>query len=448
MANFSQNDHQMILVGKDVAITASPGSPNGLADGEIRCFTPGGTVIAEGTIANDEFVVVLGRGSNDTPLVSPKIKKDWVKRISKKDYTAPTAQLDYVGYNGTSGSIVTNNNTVYRASIALEESPTTNHGGVYIKDMVYSSDSSATQAEIAIGLAGSGVGNFSREYDKSISFKAICNSAVTAANDFVNNITVVNGSKVVSVATAITWGAGATTLAIGDFVRMGSNGAGTALTDDVYKVTAVDTTNLNFTVDRPVQITSQVLTAASSDAEVIAAATGAAADWGVSLTGLTLDFKLGKIDNAVAKWNLSLDADSFGATTLTNSTTATPGSGSYNQVAELEHFLNGNNGENFRTGEPNIYSYTKMAQSSETYDLIVIEFEKGRTDSLGYVNSPQSLIIAVPAADTNGAWYEGSSGTADDTTDVLEDLLEGVPAYTTQNNFDGSALTTDDLIAG
>jgi hypothetical protein len=229
---------------------------------------------------------------------------------------------------------------------------------------------------------------------------------------------------------------------------MGSNGAGTALTDDVYKVTAVDTTNLNFTVDRPVQITSQVLTAASSDAEVIAAATGAAADWGVSLTGLTLDFKLGKIDNAVAKWNLSLDADSFGATTLTNSTTATPGSGSYNQVAELEHFLNGNNGENFRTGEPNIYSYTKMAQSSETYDLIVIEFEKGRTDSLGYVNSPQSLIIAVPAADTNGAWYEGSSGTADDTTDVLEDLLEGVPAYTTQNNFDGSALTTDDLIAG
>ena len=41
MTNFALNDHELFFVGKDVAITASPADANGLADGEIRCYTPG-----------------------------------------------------------------------------------------------------------------------------------------------------------------------------------------------------------------------------------------------------------------------------------------------------------------------------------------------------------------------------------------------------------------------
>lgn len=450
MANFATNDSTAVFVGKDVAITASPADINGLADGEIRLYTPGGTLYTESAAdANDEFVIVLGR-TGEAPLVSTKIKKDWVTRISKKDYAADTQQVDYIGYTGSTGSIEVNNNTVYRARMNMIESPDTNHGGVYVKDLVYESDSSATQAEIAIGLAGSGVGNFSREPknssgDAQVTFKAICNEAASATNDFTNNVTITKGSKVFSVATALTYNGTTGTLAVGDFIRIASTLNGTlALTDSVYRVEAIS--GLFVTVDRPIIEPSGTWTDAGDGTQVITAATGAAADWGVAITGQDLDYKIGKLNDALVKWDLSLDSDAFGSTTLTNSAVAAFGTGTYNQVAELEWWANGNNGEFMRKGEPNIFSSTKMSVVGSTYDIITIEMEKGRNDSLGYVNSPQVIHIAVPAAETSGAWYAGDA--TDDTTDVLEDLLEGVPAYTTANSFDGTALTGGDLAAG
>ena len=392
----------------------------------------------------------MGRGSSEQPLVSQKIKKDWVTKVTKKDYAADTQQVDYIGYTGSTGSIAVSNNTVYRATMNMIEGVDTNHGGVYVKDMVFESDSAATQAEIAIGLAGSGVGNFSREPKNSsgnapVEFKAICNTAASATNDFTNNVTITKGSKVFSAATALTYNGTTGTLAVGDFVRIASTLNGTlALTDSVYRVESIS--GLYVTVDRPIIEPSGTWTDAGDGTQVIPAATGASADWGVAITGQDLDFVAGKINDRIVKWNLSLDSDAFGATTLTNSATAALGTGTYNQVAEREYFMNGNNGEFYRKGEPNIHTSTKMAVSGSTYDIITIEFEKGRNDSLGYVNSPQVVSIAVPAAATSGAWYANDA--TDDTTDVIEDLLDGVPAYTTANSFDGTALTTADLAAG
>jgi hypothetical protein len=453
MTTFSQKNHAMILVGKDVAITGT--TINTLADGEVRCFTPGGTLYTEAAAdANDEFTIVMGR-TGDQPLVSQKIKKDWVTSVSKKDYVADVEQVDFIGYTGVSGSIALSNNTVYRATINVIQSLETDYGQVYVKDLVYESDASATQAEIAIGLAGSGIGNFSREVkntagDPMIKFAAVCNVALAADFPFdaTFDITATKGSDALLVAAATpTYNTG-TGLAVGDYIRIGTaaGAIGTvALGSDVYKVVALPSTT-TIKVDRPVQVAGGSYVV-GGNITVVTAALGNAANWGVKLTGQDLDWKLGKLNDKIAKWKLNLDSDAFGATTLTNSTVATLGTGTYHQVAELEWFLNGNNGELYRAGEPNVNSYTQMALSTETYDIVTINLTKSGTSGLISTNNPQVVYIAIPAATPGGTeWY--ANGATDDTTDVLEDLLDGVKAYTTANSFDGTALTTADLTCG
>ena len=122
-------------------------------------------------------------------------------KASRKATVAATPQVDFIGYNTTSGAIETSNNAVYRATIAIKEVLETNHQQVYIKDMVYKSDASATQAEIADGLIASGIANFSREAEKMVTFERVTSSTVTPATT--DDITAVNGSKFVSAATDI-----------------------------------------------------------------------------------------------------------------------------------------------------------------------------------------------------------------------------------------------------
>ena len=435
MTNFSQNNHQLLFVGKTgFAITGT--SISTLADGEVACFTPGGTIYSESSAdANDPFVIAIGRGT-DEALVSPVIRKDMVSRVSKKDYTAGSVQLDYIGFNGSTGSIEVNNNTVYRATINVIESPETTNGGVLVKDMTYSSDAGATQAEIADGLFSSVVANFSRQVEKGIGFEMLMAATSDAAvGTSVNDVVFTNGSKTISAAD-IDDGTGSAAFAAGDYIRVG-----TAATDEVYRIVSINATANTAELSVPFQGTTQTI--ADGSLRRIAAASAAALACGIKLTGLTMDWSNGKITNKLSRWSLNLDSASFGATTLTNSTTPSFGSGTYRQVAELEWFLAGANGDIYRNEAKNSFDYTVMSNSSYTYDLIDIELDRGRTDSLGYSSSPQVITIAIPTGGTAGGWTLSSVTNA--TPDVLEDLLEGVPAYTTANSFAGTALTGGDF---
>lgn len=436
MTNFSQNNVQLVLVGKDVAKTT--GAISGINNGEIALFTPGGTMYTEATAdAGDQFQILLGRGSNLEPLKSPVFSKADVKRVTRKTYAAGSVQLDYVGFNGSTGSIEVNNNTVYRATINVIESPETTNGGVLVKDMVYKSDAGATQAEIADGLFASVVANFSRQVEKGIGFEMLMAAGSDAAvGTSVNNVVFTNGSKTIS-ADDIDDGTGSAAFAVGDYIRVG-----TAATDEVYRITAIDATANTATLSVPFQGTTQTI--ADTGLKRITAASAASLACGISLTGLTMDWSNGKITNKLSRWSLNLDSDSFGATTLTNSTTPSFGTGTYRQVAELEYFANGNTGEIFRNEAKNNFAFTPMADSAETYDCIEIELERGRTDSLAYVNSPQVITLFIDSGkDTSG--HYSLAATADDITDMLEDLLAGVPVYGGAVTANGGALADGDL---
>ena len=435
MTNFSQNNHQLVLVGKDVAKTTT--TVAALNDGEIALFTPGGTMYTESTAdAGDLVQIVLGRGSSQEPLKSPVFSKADVTRVTRKAYAAGSVQLDYIGFNGSTGSIEVNNSTVYRASINIIESPETTNGGVLVKDMSYSSDSSATQAEIADGLFASVVGNFSRQDEKAIGFEMLMAAGSdTAVPTGTVSFTFTNGSKTIS-ATDIDDATGTAALAVGDYLRIG-----TAATDEVYRITAIDATANTATLSVPFQGTTQSIV--DSSLKVIVAASAATVACGIKLTGLTMDWTNGKITNKLSRWALSLDADSFGATTVTNSTTPSFGTGSYRQVAELEWFANGNNGDIYRNEAKNSFDFTPMSSSAETYDCIEIELDKGRSGIIATSN-PQVITLFIDSGkDTSG--HYALAATTDDITDMLEDLLAGVPVYGGGATANGGALTTDDL---
>lgn len=422
MTTFSQRDYQALLVGK--AFTSTPATTIGaLANGEIGIFTPAGVKLTETAAGTtDRFILAVGRGTGVAPLITPVIDKTKVTAKNLKNVVSAAEQLDYIGYNGSTGSIEVNNNSVYRAAINLKDVLAEgNHGGVYIKDMVYKSSAAATQAEIASGLVKSAIANFSREASNVIKFELLCNDAGSAVGAAADTVVGAVGSKYITV-TDVGSNTTVNAIAVGDYFR-----AGTAVTSPVYKVVASTVTTAGgvLTLDVPLQAAVNLV---GNTSEFITGALAAVANFGIKMTGIEQPFTVGKIHYKKVRWNVTLSTDSFGATTLTNSTSASEGVGQYEQIASLEWFINGNNGEFFRMGEPNIFGYTSMA-SDITYRTITIEFQDGRTDSMGYVNTPKVVTLAIPSATVPDY---AVTGTADDITDVLEVLLYGA---TTGNPF-------------
>ena len=413
MTNFSQNQHQLAFVGKDVALTT--GNINTLNDGEIGIFTPGGVRYTEGTAdANDLFYIVLGKG-NGAFDKSPVFSLGDVTSVNAQAYVAPVAQVDYIGFNGAAGSIEVNNNTNYRATVTLN-SGNLSYGTQYIKDLIFASDANATQLEIAEGLMVSGTKNMSRDAVKPVSFGLLSDEAGTALGTGVGTGAFVNGSNVVTFGTAVDNSTTNAILAVGNYFKVGA-----ATTIPMYKIIAIDIPNETITLDRPYAgVTAGAI--ANNAMRQIPVATAVAAECGVSLSTIAPSFVLGKTNPEIVRWNLSLAPDAFGVTTYTT-TAAEPGNGTYAQVAALEHFTVGNNGEDVRDGGKNSYGFTSMAVSTETYDCITITFDKGRKGLIATSN-PQTISLFVDSGkDTNGHYALDATG--NDFTDVLEDLLDG-----------------------
>jgi hypothetical protein len=178
---FSQNQVQTLMIGKDgVAVTASAVKPSGLAVGEIGAFTRGGTKILGSSVAAGMEFVLYKEMADGTLLKSEILSTANVEKVIRKVGTAAVNKVQYFGSNGTAGSIEALDENFYRLKIEMKEGYTTNnHGTSMVKHAIYESDGSATQYEIASGLASSGFSNFSREPKNSSSqapivFKAIC----------------------------------------------------------------------------------------------------------------------------------------------------------------------------------------------------------------------------------------------------------------------------------
>ena len=406
MATFNQRDVQELFIG--AAATKTTGGIGTLNDGEIGLFTPGGTRLTESNAATeDRFIIVQARDGNvERPnIVSSVINKNDIVSAQRLVYAADTQQTTNIGYNGTSGSIVAANSTLYHVRVNMRQTLTSNHGGMYVKHGFYQSDASATQEEIAQGIALSLINDFSKEPEDLVLVERLCDEAGLALGTGVDDVVFVKGSKYIS-ATDIDDATTNAALAVGDYIRIG-----TGTTDEVYKIVSIDATNDIAELDMPYQ--GATATIADTGLERIAAAAAAAAEWGVRLTGQQSRFVVGKLHNNLVRWTTTLE--NFGTTAFTE-TVATDGTGTERQIKELEWFVQGNEGDYFRMGEPNLYPIRSLA--SGNYDLIHITVNQTYKDSI--VNGPIRKVytIALPETAPNYA----IAATADDITDVLEVL--------------------------
>lgn len=194
-----------------------------------------------------------------------------------------------------------------------------------------------------------------------------------------------------------------TAIAVGDYLRIGGVGLGTALTSNVYKVRSISgTTGTSYVVlDRPIVEASGTYAAATSDIEVIPAATAAAADFGISLTGLALPFKPGMVKYEVLDFEVLLN-DPFGSTPITVATTPSKGTGSYQEVAELEWFLKANRGEVNRVA---LYPVDNVlaATSGKTYAIVTVNYKVADTKYLDRNIAQTATLMFATETDSSGA---------------------------------------------
>lgn len=444
---FSQNQVQHLLIGKSsTSLTASAVKPAGMNTGEIGAFTKGGTkLLGAGAVAGTPFVLYKEMADGSL-LKSDVLSTANVEKIIRKAAVAATEKLEYYGYNGVSGSFEALDETFYRIKIEMKEGYTANdHGTTYVKHAIYESDASAVQSEIALGLAKNGNANFSREVKNSssnppIMFKAICNTALDTANCMDETITVTKGSKFVSVANDYDYNTG-TDLVVGDFIRIADTDTTAALTDAVYKIIAISANVVSTTdmleLDRPYTGTSGTRTHANDSTQAITIAQGAAADWGIALAGQAQDFTVGKIGYKKIDWVSGIEGTT--STTYTSSTSATPGINVYEQIAELEWFCQGNEGNFTRKGYPFIDNPRAEVENT-TYETIDIIYNDENSNLVGANKNRKVLTLAITTS--NPAFFtDNTNGLAV----MLEGLLAGTPVYGGLITASGGALAAGDL---
>jgi len=409
---------EYLQIGSAVAATTT--TITAMNAGEIGIFTSEGVRLTEATaatVAGNRFVIVT-KLADGTIVRSPEYSKADMKYATRKVYTAATQQVDYIGYNGTSGSMDVINDNTYKIHIQVQELLRSNSDGRKIKFGIYKSSAAATQAEVASQLVKSLVGNFSREYEKFIKFTMLADHAGAATGAAADTVVGSLGSnKVVITDTAAD--SSVIALAAGDYFR-----AGTAVTSPIYKIVSstVAVTGGTLTLDVPLQAAVNLV---GTTAEYITAAQMAVANCGIVMTGQALSFKPGKFNDAVASWDTIL-IDFEDTTTTFKSVAATIGSGTINQVRQMEWFLQGFEGEYNRDTFSETFAPRTNASSAVAgggYDLIRVGFETKTTNGFQTTVSPQSIVLAIPA--TPGAGSYAIAGTANDITDVLEILFLG-----------------------
>lgn len=406
-----------LLIAKSVATTLTHGNNvsaeiSGMNTGETILTTPGGVIInAAGTITSYPEFKIGVKNSDGKIQWSDIIKASSIKRINTLRYTAAANQLDYIGYNGTSGSIDVINSNIYTARLYMLPLDMAGFAQQKIKRGVYKSDSTATEAEIAAGVAENLITSLSKEPEKvkygtnNIKVELV-NSGTSIATSG-GTIAVTKGSYYVSIAgtgaDAGKYDTDGSTIVAGDYIRFGH---ATTKTYPVYKVDSVvsggGATTMVVKLNLPYQGDTDAAIAAASVGVIAAASVG---NFGIKLTGATFKFDAPKFGYLLPRWKTTLQ--DFGTTTVTESTVASEGTGTYEQVAYMEQQLQGNEGNFYRAQVP-YPTFRAEAASGSTYAIISIEFEDNMNTTIGGVaNSYKQLYIACVKG--NGTTYSDAN---------------------------------------
>ena len=339
------NNHFMSVVSNyDVLTTALPAVGTVVTSANI----PSGAVVltdvglrrldntAYLALQNEEqFFIVQGCGVTQPLLKSPVLTKGRVTFSSKK-HLAAKQQITAIGFNGTTGELPVANNTAFHIKIRKNDNDAANRSQpASLTVGPVKTDSTGTQAELAFMLARSANLNFRDEAGNGyLKFEVLTNDAGAAIGAAGITIVGAKGSKVVTLTGTAIGGA-----VVGNLFR-----AGTALTDDVYKIvstTIVGGATGTITLDRPL---SKDVSLLGTTAEFVTAANATTADFGIILTGVENAFDVNKFRNYYANRFTATFSDEN--TLVTHLQGAINGNGVWQQVAMDEYMTWGFEGQN------------------------------------------------------------------------------------------------------
>ena len=370
-----------------------------IGDNDIALDNDGQTIVQNPNSTSLSTFKFAQKTSTGITHFSDNFKVKDIIGISFAPYLAPVEQVSYVGYNGTSGAINAIDYNEYILSLIYKHDDMMWSEQINIKPYLVTTESGAKASTVAIQLAK----QINADSFSKVTTDAVCSATVTSGNGWASNhdATVVNGSTNITVGTSLNY-ATSTELAVGDYVRIGTIGGGTALTNSVYKVTALVSSTV-FTVDRPITQASGTYAGATDDMEVIPAATAEAASWGIKFTGLVLDWiAKGVFPYKQVAFDLTLKG--FGSTTQ-STTAATYPMGYYKQVSDLEWFSQfGSDGLRNATQHP-VPTGRSETSSSVNYHCWTIRY-KGSAENdpiVGQSNLTSTIYLFAPSDDAGAS---------------------------------------------
>lgn len=432
-----------IIIGGAAAVTAAGTgvTANNLNQKEVGAFLCDGTNLKanETTGAAATKIKLAYKDTNGEIHWSPVIPSTATVRAFR--YRAAQEQIDYLGFNGSTGSITVTDEFRYEVKVVLRETINASYDASSLPTFIgsYKSDTSATQAEIMNGLYLNLRSNMSTLRNPSILNieRMMAAGSDGALGTGVNNLTFTNGSKVVSCDGDIddTTGGGAELVA-GSYIRLG-----TAATDEVYPIASVDTTNNKLVLDAPFNGTT--VTLADTAVKQVSAANAASLACGLKFSGIAQEWVLDRKVYGKTSWKL---LEPNGKMTLTNTQASKKGYGTYQEVAEFEYFFVAADGsrDKFKM-PPNNYIRNLLATDALTidgYDIWNISWVDSTLPGVtNMANHSKHVIVAIPTDRGNDSVYADSGSGANDLSDILEGFFDTITAY----DENGAALSANKL---
>jgi hypothetical protein len=430
----TQNDVMQLFIVPATPATDTPTqNPNAiidqytdLDDGEAAVVNSHNMVLSATSVLTDDIVAesgikIIQRVGTDL-IQSDLIKQANIVAVKAIADSAGAEQVSYIGYNATAGEITATSSKLYVVRISLKEQDVTGQGQAIILNSPYKSDASATQLEVALGLVEALSRTLRRQAVPPIQAELVCNVAYAATASFDGTVTFVKGDQYVTIGTNKQYNTG-TELAVGDYVRFSDapTTTGALTSDGIYKVIELTSTTV-FKVDRPIEEESMTAVAsAKAAATVLTAAKMASAYCGIKLSSVARTFNLGKGPYSKVSFTIGLDSvAAFGTTPVTYSTAMSLGAGTYQQIAQLEWDLLGNDGNPY-PGDFMWSAARKLADSSTTYDQLSITYY-GDHSTMGVGGTPRRMKQLCLAF-----------GTGFTAADVADNIIDILAAYSTQS---------------
>lgn len=474
--DLNQKNVKCLILGKSITpvVAGTITRYTDLVDGALAVVNQYGAVQSHGGGHTAGTTLRMAVRNGTQLLYSPFFRGNQVQFAKKKVNVIPENELKYLGYNMTSGSIEVNDDSYYSIRIYHKEADAIGQEANLYKYGVYTTLSSATQSQIAYGLTRSLIDNYKREAWKQIVFDRVYSGAVTGGTWTGNYLTwaVIKGSKFITsdeahgistVGTILSLAGlyfivtGITSATVLELDIEWQHASGYVIWDDAAGASTLTTVKysatatLNNAAEAPFNVAGTVVffdaaglfvsgvmanTTTSVTLDKPYMGTGAACalgggtcaaggNWGIRMEGLDRPFEVAKKPWSKVKFDVyfSINGNAAISTTVTNQVAAVEGSGTYQQIAELERVCQLNEGGKYQ----NDYlsnTFRAEALTAGNYNLISINYtDQDPTGSLGgAAASPQQIVIAIPEAPSAGAYVSTF-------IDALEAVLDDVMTF-------------------